>query len=125
MDNIDTVRSEYVVEYYNSWFESKYLCIQMEYCSQNLRTILVVKPQIFGRQLGEAIDCVEYFVSCEIFRQILESVQLNERVIIAGYYLLITRIRLKDKMMVALVMGSLMMTTLMIRIMIVVPITYK
>ncbi|CAG2164962.1 unnamed protein product [Oppiella nova] len=79
------IRSKYVVEYYNSWFESKHLYIQMEYCSQNLRTILVVKPQIFGRQSGEAIDCVEYFISCEIFRQILESVQylheLNPQII--------------------------------------------
>ena len=47
----------------------------MEFCSQNLRNIVEVKPQVFGRQLGEAMDCVEYFISCEIFRQILECVQ--------------------------------------------------
>jgi len=57
----------------------------MEFCSQNLRNILEVKPQVFGRQLGEAMDCVEYFISCEILRQILESVQylheLNPQII--------------------------------------------
>ena len=57
----------------------------MEFCSQNLRNILEVKPQVFGRQLGEPMDCVEYFISCEIFRQILESVQylheLNPQII--------------------------------------------
>jgi serine/threonine protein kinase len=57
----------------------------MEFCSQNLRNILEVKPQVFGRQLGEAMDCVEYFISCELLRQILESVQylheLNPQII--------------------------------------------
>ncbi|CAG2175603.1 unnamed protein product, partial [Oppiella nova] len=49
---------EYCVQYYNSWPESKHLYIQMEFCSQNLRNIVEVKPQVFGRQLGEAMDCV-------------------------------------------------------------------
>ncbi|CAG2173973.1 unnamed protein product, partial [Oppiella nova] len=53
------IRSEYVVQYYNSWSESKHLYIQMEFCSQNLRNILEVKPQIFGRKTGEAMNCVE------------------------------------------------------------------
>ncbi|CAG2172082.1 unnamed protein product, partial [Oppiella nova] len=43
--------------------------------SQNLQNILLVKPQVFRRKLGQPMDCVEYFISCEIFRQILESVQ--------------------------------------------------
>ncbi|CAG2164032.1 unnamed protein product [Oppiella nova] len=72
---IRVVRSEYCVQYYNSLTESKHLYIQMEFCSQNLRNILEVKPQVFGRQIGEAMDFVEYFISCEIFRQVLESVQ--------------------------------------------------
>ncbi|CAG2172498.1 unnamed protein product, partial [Oppiella nova] len=66
---------DFVVQYYNSWNESKHLYIQMEYCSQNLRNILEVKAQVFGRELGDGMDCVEYFISCEILRQILESVQ--------------------------------------------------
>ncbi|CAG2173346.1 unnamed protein product [Oppiella nova] len=83
--SLGKVRSEYVVQYYNSWPEGKHLYIQMEFCSQNLRNILEVKPQVFGRQLGEAMDCVEYFISCEILRQILESVhylhELNPQII--------------------------------------------
>ncbi|CAG2179016.1 unnamed protein product, partial [Oppiella nova] len=50
--SLGKVRSEYVVQYYNSWPEGKHLYIQMEFCSQNLRNILEVKPQVFGRQLG-------------------------------------------------------------------------
>src|SRR6185437_12992961 len=65
--------------------EDKHLYIQMEFCSQNLRNIVEVKPQVFGRQLGEAMDCVEYYISCEIFRQILQNVQylheLNPQII--------------------------------------------
>ncbi|CAG2168081.1 unnamed protein product, partial [Oppiella nova] len=79
------VRSEYVVQYYNSWLEGSVLYIQMEFCSQNLQNILEVKPQEFNRQLGEAMDCVEYLISCEILIQILESVkylhELNPQII--------------------------------------------
>ncbi|CAG2163752.1 unnamed protein product [Oppiella nova] len=76
--NLAKVRSEYVVLYYNSWIERNALFIQMEYCSQNLKNILKLKRQVFGRQSGETMDCVEYFFSCEIFRQILESVHALE-----------------------------------------------
>ncbi|CAG2163101.1 unnamed protein product [Oppiella nova] len=69
------LQSEYVVKYYDSWREGNCIYIQMELCSQNLRNVIKIKPQVFGRQLGYPMDCVEYFISCEIFRQILESVQ--------------------------------------------------
>ncbi|CAG2171689.1 unnamed protein product [Oppiella nova] len=83
--NLGKVRSEYVVQYYNSWLETNFLYIQMEFCSQNLRNILEIKPKEFDRDLGEAMSSYEYFISCEIFRQILESVQylheLNPQII--------------------------------------------
>ena len=75
MKTLGKLSPEYCVQYYNSWPEDKHLYIQMEFCSQNLRNIVEVKPQVFGRQLGEAMDCVEYFISCQIYREILESVQ--------------------------------------------------
>ena len=85
MKTLGKLSPEYCVQYYNSWPEDKHLYIQMEFCSQNLRNIVEVKPQVFGRQLGEAMDCVEYLISCEILRQILESVQylheLNPQII--------------------------------------------
>ncbi|CAG2163132.1 unnamed protein product [Oppiella nova] len=70
--NLGKVRSEYVVQYYNSWPETNFLYIQMEFCSENLRNILEIKPKVFDRDLGEAMSSYEYFISCEIFRQILE-----------------------------------------------------
>ncbi|CAG2178831.1 unnamed protein product [Oppiella nova] len=47
----------------------------MELCSDDLKNILQMKPQFFGRQNGEPMDLYEYFISCELFREILECVQ--------------------------------------------------
>ncbi|CAG2168075.1 unnamed protein product, partial [Oppiella nova] len=84
-NNLLRVQSEHVVQYYSSWREGNCIYIQMELCLQSLRNIIEIKPQVFGRQLGHPMDCVEYFISCEIFRQILESVQylheLNPQII--------------------------------------------
>ncbi|CAG2169642.1 unnamed protein product [Oppiella nova] len=44
--NLLSVRSDYCVQYYDSWSESKHFYIQMEFCSHNLRNILELKPQI-------------------------------------------------------------------------------
>ncbi|CAG2164730.1 unnamed protein product [Oppiella nova] len=75
VENLVKVKSQYVVECYQSWPEPGFLFIQMEFCSQNLKDILKDKPQVFDRQKNDPLGCVEYFISCEIFRQILESVQ--------------------------------------------------
>ncbi|CAG2172810.1 unnamed protein product [Oppiella nova] len=73
--NLEKVKSGYVVQYYHSWRETGCLYIQMEFCSHSLQNILEVKPQVFERQAGDPMDLYEYFISCEIFRQILECVQ--------------------------------------------------
>ncbi|CAG2180901.1 unnamed protein product [Oppiella nova] len=49
----------------------------MEYCSQSLRNILQIKPRVFGRQLGDSMNSYEYFISCEIFRELLQCVQYS------------------------------------------------
>ncbi|CAG2104160.1 unnamed protein product [Medioppia subpectinata] len=72
------VRSQYVVQYYNSWLNdnTNELYIQMEYCPQSLRTVLADKALAFGRQLAaEPMNVFEYYISCELFKQVLESVQ--------------------------------------------------
>ncbi|CAG2166418.1 unnamed protein product [Oppiella nova] len=83
--NLRKLNPDFVVQYITSWPESKHLYIQMEFCSQNLKNILEIKPKVFDRQSGDPMNCVEYFISCEIFRQILESVQylheLNPKII--------------------------------------------
>ncbi|CAG2168184.1 unnamed protein product [Oppiella nova] len=85
MQNLVKVKSQYVVDWYQSWREAGLLFIQMEFCSQNLMDILKDKPQVFSRKSGDLMNLVEYFISCEILRQILESVQylheLNPQII--------------------------------------------
>ncbi|CAG2100144.1 unnamed protein product [Medioppia subpectinata] len=68
--------SDFVVKYYHSWLESNHLFIQMEFCSQNLKTIIENKAIVFGRQPEDHMNNVfEYFISCEIFKELLECVQ--------------------------------------------------
>ncbi|CAG2117256.1 unnamed protein product [Medioppia subpectinata] len=74
------VRSRYVVQYHNSWLDTNRLYIQMEYCPQSLRLVLADKALAFGRQSAEPMNPLEYYKSCEIFKELLESVQyLHER----------------------------------------------
>ncbi|CAG2165918.1 unnamed protein product, partial [Oppiella nova] len=51
VENLIKVKSQYVVQYYDSWTTDNCLYIQMELCSQSLRNILEVKPQIIHRDL--------------------------------------------------------------------------
>ena len=47
----------------------------MELCSDNLMNIINQKKMLFRRQESEAMNSIEYFISCEIFKEILECVQ--------------------------------------------------
>ncbi|CAG2104934.1 unnamed protein product [Medioppia subpectinata] len=69
------MESEFVVKYYNSWLESNHLYIQMQFCLQNLRSLLKDKPIVFQRQPEDQMNAIEYFISCEIFKELLECVQ--------------------------------------------------
>ncbi|CAG2111381.1 unnamed protein product, partial [Medioppia subpectinata] len=75
VDSLKKLDSVFVVKYYASWRQWKKLYIQMEYCPQTLRSVLEVKQQVFGRQSTQAMNIYEYFVCCEIFREILECLQ--------------------------------------------------
>ena len=47
----------------------------MELCSDNLMNIIKQKQIFFRRQETEAMNSIEYFISCEMFKEILECVQ--------------------------------------------------
>ena len=47
----------------------------MELCSENLQNIIQQKPEIFGRKESEPMKPIEYFISCQIFKKVLECVQ--------------------------------------------------
>ncbi|CAG2111582.1 unnamed protein product, partial [Medioppia subpectinata] len=72
-------------KYYDSWTEGPQLYIQMEYCTQSLRTVIQDKPRVFERQSiddygfwesdTKPMDIIEYFICCEVFRELLQCVQ--------------------------------------------------
>ncbi|CAG2174329.1 unnamed protein product [Oppiella nova] len=47
----------------------------MELGGDSLKDILIHKPQVFGRQPGEPINSIEFYISCHIFKELLECVQ--------------------------------------------------
>ena len=47
----------------------------MELCFDNLMNIIKQKLMFFRRQESETMNSIEYFISCEIFKEILECVQ--------------------------------------------------
>ena len=67
------LRTHYVVQYNDSWIENNTLFIQMEYCFENLKNVLAIKTLVFKRNDNQAMNSIEYFISCEIFRQITEA----------------------------------------------------
>ena len=64
----------YVVRYYESWIESNSLYIQMELCSHNLKKVIEEKSKCFQRQSSEAMNSIEFYISCQLFKELLESV---------------------------------------------------
>ncbi|CAG2115699.1 unnamed protein product [Medioppia subpectinata] len=76
LNNLIKIRSDYVVHYLNSWFESDKYYIQMELCADSLRNILLAKRRAFGRQTAaQAMNSVEFFISCQLFKELVECVQ--------------------------------------------------
>ncbi|CAG2170518.1 unnamed protein product [Oppiella nova] len=47
----------------------------MELGGHSLKDILIRKPQVFGRQPGEPMNSIEFYISCHIFKELLECVQ--------------------------------------------------
>ncbi|CAG2103437.1 unnamed protein product, partial [Medioppia subpectinata] len=72
---LSKLNSDFVVKYYNSWSEGKHVFIHMEYCCQTLGDVIKDKVIVFGRQSSEAMNLYEYFISCEILRELLQCLQ--------------------------------------------------
>jgi len=75
MQKMIKVRSPYCVQYISQWYDHNVYYIEMELCSHSLQNILQHKPQVFGRQPGEPMNSIEFYISCHIFKEILECVQ--------------------------------------------------
>ncbi|CAG2164315.1 unnamed protein product [Oppiella nova] len=68
--NLVKLRSEYVIQYYYSWIECNCLYFQMELCLDNLRNLLDNK-----KPNNELMTGFDYYISYEIFRELIECVQ--------------------------------------------------
>ena len=65
-----------MVQYYDSWIENnEWLYIQMELCFDNLKNIIEEKSKCFERQSSEAMNSIEFYISCQLFKELLECVQ--------------------------------------------------
>ncbi|CAG2165527.1 unnamed protein product [Oppiella nova] len=75
VENLKKVNSAYIAKYYDWWIGEKTFYIIMEYCPDTLRKIINLRPAVFTRNYGQTMGDLEYYMSCEIFRQTLECVQ--------------------------------------------------
>ncbi|CAG2113494.1 unnamed protein product [Medioppia subpectinata] len=69
--NLIKLRSEYVIQYYYSWIQYNCLYILMDCLAGNLSHVLQNKRALFGKVMTE----FEYYISYEIFQQLVESVE--------------------------------------------------
>ena len=76
VNTLSQLSGEYVVQYFDHWIENNNcLYIQMELCSDNLQNIIQQKRELFGRRKCESMEAIEYLISCELFKELLECVQ--------------------------------------------------
>jgi serine/threonine protein kinase len=75
LETMAKIRSDYVVHYYSTWIENnEILYIQMELCFNTLKGIMEQKLNEFKRNRFEVMTPLEYYISSELFKEILEAV---------------------------------------------------
>ena len=76
---IPNLSGDYVVKYFKHWIENDFAYIQMELMDDNFRHILRIKDKAFNRYPKQAFSPIEYYISCEMFVDILKGVQYLHR----------------------------------------------
>ena len=75
IEMIKRVNSEYTVKFFGAWIEvdlMKFACFLMELCPGNFQTQLNNKPLVFREDSDNLMNCLEFFISCELFRELTE-----------------------------------------------------
>ncbi|CAG2169693.1 unnamed protein product [Oppiella nova] len=65
---------DYVVKCHDWWIENDHFYIFMDYHRDTLRDIIELKPGVYDRDQGQPMDVTEFYMSCQIFRQLLDGV---------------------------------------------------
>ena len=47
----------------------------MELCSDNLKNIIQQKQQFFRKEKSDPFEAIEYFISCQLFEEVVECVK--------------------------------------------------
>ncbi len=72
VDFLRKLKSCYTVDYENCWFDADHLYIQMELCCGDLKSLIEKKSTTFHRKSGKEMCLIEYFISAEIFIELIE-----------------------------------------------------
>jgi len=93
------LKSDHVVQYKSSWVESNgILFIQMELCFYTLKEVLLKKRIEFQRKQFHPMSQLEYYISSELFEEILEGVNFLHKLNIIHRDLKPTNILITDGM---------------------------
>ncbi|CAG2172415.1 unnamed protein product, partial [Oppiella nova] len=56
------------------WIEKNRFCfIQMPFYENTLLDIMIAKPHAFGRKFGQTMDYMEFYITCELFAQLVDG----------------------------------------------------
>lgn len=76
---MEKMDSKYVVKLITAWLEEMkgilYAFIQMEYCPDNLESLIKQKANAFNREPNQPMSSLEFFITCELFKDIAECLQ--------------------------------------------------
>ncbi|CAG2100883.1 unnamed protein product [Medioppia subpectinata] len=76
LSKLTNIIAENVVKYLDIFREENRYYIRMELCSENFQSVLSLKGPAFGRRSAEeAMNLSEFFISCQIFAELLECIQ--------------------------------------------------
>ncbi|XP_054161078.1 uncharacterized protein LOC128959162 [Oppia nitens] len=77
LENMTKITAQYLVNVIGVWGYNNCIYIQMEYCLMSLKDGIKLKTQVFNRKqsLDEPMDCMEYYITCEILLEVLECVR--------------------------------------------------
>jgi len=70
-----TMKSIHLCNYYNAWIENIYIYIELELCSQTLKTVIENKQKLFDGQNSVAMVCIDFYISCQLMRELFECIQ--------------------------------------------------